>query len=61
MFYQFRIDGRAAGPVRGEWEDAVQDAVNDGYAEWADRAKTEVYLFATEGAEIARLQERDNE
>lgn len=33
--YQFQIDGRGFGsPVRREWHEAAQDAVNDGYAIW---------------------------
>lgn len=34
MYWQFQIDGRPAGPIRGSWEQAAQDAVNDGYAIW---------------------------
>lgn len=34
MVFQFQVDGRAAGPIRARWEDAAQDAVNDGYAVW---------------------------
>lgn len=35
--YQFLIDGRAFGyPVRSNWRDAAQDAVNSGHAVWCN-------------------------
>jgi len=34
MYWQFQVDGRPAGPVRDSWQQAAQDAVNDGYATW---------------------------
>ncbi len=36
MQYQFQVDNSAAGPVRDDWHQAVQDARNYGYTEFAD-------------------------
>ena len=33
--YQFRIDGRPAGPWRRTWREAAQDDVSQGYAVWS--------------------------
>lgn len=52
MRYQFQVDGRAAAPVRDEWEDAVSDAVQSGYAVRVDFDSAKL----APDAEIARVQ-----
>jgi len=54
MKYQFQIDYRGAAPIRDRWEDAVQDAVNQGYAIWVN--PDEARLDTTQGAYIARIR-----
>lgn len=55
MKYQFQIDNRPAGPIRSKAQDAIRDAVQEGYATW----------IAGEGAvmdqqaSIARIEEKD--
>lgn len=56
MRYQFQIDGRGFGsPIRKEWSDAAQDAVNSGYAVWISDG-----IKLSEDAEIARIEEPAN-
>ena len=52
--YQFQVDNRPAGPVRTTWRDAVQDAVNDGYAVWV-RGGTAARFEATQGASVCTV------
>lgn len=33
--FQFHVDDRAISPARATWYEAAQDAVNNGYAQWA--------------------------
>lgn len=57
MKFQFQVDGRGFGaPIRDEWKDAVQDAVNAGYGRWSDEG---AYLHHDQGAAIARINEAD--
>lgn len=49
--YQFRLDGRPAGPIRDTLGEAHGDAVQNGYAVYTEDG---IKLDATQGAEIAR-------
>lgn len=53
MRYQFQIDGRAAGPVREDWEQAANDAIQEGYAVWRDHFSIKL----SDEANIARIHE----
>lgn len=56
--FQFRVDGRAFGsPLRDRWEDAAQDAVNAGYAQWKERGYSITY-DPSGGGEIMRWTDR---
>jgi len=52
LMFQFRLDNRAAGPIRSTWEDAAHDAVHAGYGVWVD--PDSVNLDETQGATIER-------
>lgn len=57
MKYQFQVDGRGFGsPIRDKWTDAAQDAVNAGYAQWADKPEF-VRLDSSQGAAIVKIDE----
>ena len=58
MRYQFQVNGRAGGPVRGLWELAARDAVKAGHAIWV--GKNEIRLDVAMGADIARFTEEDD-
>ena len=53
--YQFQVDGRPAGPLRKDWGDAAQDAVDADLATWAEVGE-KVRLDSTQGASIARVE-----
>jgi len=56
MEYRFKIDGRPFGPIRKEWYDAAQDAVDAGYATWREH-NSSVTLNDAQGAEIERIDQ----
>ena len=56
-FYQFQVDGRAIGPLRAHWEDAVEDAVGYGMAVWVSRRT--IKIDENLGAEIARIDKEE--
>lgn len=56
-FYQFCVDGRAAGPMRVKWGDAAQDAVDGGMAVWS--GDNQITLADHLGATIQRHDPRN--